>query len=60
MIDSLGDVAATLKDAKPAGLARLYRELDLSVRYVPAERAVHMTARSRVDSALVSEDRVEP
>lgn len=53
MLDSFGDVGATLKDAKPAGLARLYRELDLAVRYVPDERTVYMTARPRVDSAGV-------
>lgn len=51
MIDSLGDIAGTLKQAKPAALARLYRELDLSMRYVPGERAVYMRATPRVDSA---------
>lgn len=32
MIDALGDIGATIGDAKPAGLARLYRELDIGVR----------------------------
>jgi DNA invertase Pin-like site-specific DNA recombinase len=53
MIDSLGDIAGTFKEAKPAALGRLYRELDLSMRYVPGERAVYMRARPRVDSARV-------
>ena len=51
--DSLGDITGSLKEAKPAALARLYRELDLSMRYVPGERAVYMRARPRVDSARV-------
>jgi hypothetical protein len=55
MVDSLGDVGATLREAKPDGLARLYRELDLELRYEPAELAVHATARPRVD-VRVSEE----
>ncbi|WP_245351031.1 hypothetical protein [Pseudonocardia parietis] len=53
MIDSLGDIGATLADGKPASLARLYKALDLAVRYEPAERAVYLTARPRVDSGCV-------
>lgn len=31
MIDSLGNVGAVIKDARPAGLARLYQKLDLQM-----------------------------
>jgi len=53
MIDSLGDVSAALDERQPASLERLYRALDLSVRYEPGERAAYVTARPRVDSACV-------
>ncbi|EWC59255.1 Site-specific recombinase [Actinokineospora spheciospongiae] len=53
MIDSLGDVGATLADAKPAGLARLYRNLDLNMVYQPEEQAIDVTACPGVDSACV-------
>lgn len=53
MIDSLGDVGAVLAGADPTSIARLYRELDLSVRYEPEERAVILTTRPRVDSECV-------
>jgi hypothetical protein len=53
MIDSLGDVGATLADAKPAALNRLYKELNVSAVYQPEERAVDVTARPHVDSACV-------
>jgi len=53
MVDSLGDVGAVLADAKPMGLARLYRELNLELRYEPDEQTVYATARPRVDSARV-------
>ncbi|GLZ37168.1 recombinase [Actinokineospora sp. NBRC 105648] len=53
MIDSLGDIGATLKDAKPEGLNRLYRELDLSMVYKPEEQAIDVTACPRVASACV-------
>jgi hypothetical protein len=53
MIDSLGNVGATLADAKPAGLARLYRAVDLRLRYEPKEQAVYATACPGVDSACV-------
>ncbi|MFC0105703.1 hypothetical protein [Kibdelosporangium aridum] len=33
MIDSSGDVGAVIKDAKPAGLARLYEKLDVQMVY---------------------------
>jgi hypothetical protein len=39
MIDSLGDIGAVIKDAKPAGLARLYRKLDLQMVYNAEEQA---------------------
>jgi len=51
MVDSLGDVGAVMADAKPTGLARLYRELNLELRYEPDEQAVYATARPRADSA---------
>ncbi|HVV07621.1 MAG TPA: recombinase family protein [Amycolatopsis sp.] len=53
MIDSLGDVAALLTDAKPASLERLYRALNLELRYEPKGLAVYATASPRVDSACV-------
>ena len=53
MIDSLGDVGAALDESRPAALERLYRALDLGVRYEPGERAAYVTARPRVDSACV-------
>ena len=53
MIDSLGDVRATLADARPASLSRLYQQLRLQLRYQPDERAVYVTAQPRVDSARV-------
>jgi hypothetical protein len=53
MIDSLGDIGATLADARPAALNRLYKELNLGAVDQPEERAVDVTARPRVDSACV-------
>ena len=53
MIDSLGDVGAALKDAKPESLERLYRELRLELRYQPHERAVDVQLAPRVVSACV-------
>jgi hypothetical protein len=53
MIDSLGEVGAALKDAKPESLERLYRELRLELRYQPHERAVDVQLAPRVVSACV-------
>lgn len=53
MIDSLGDVGASLAEAKPAALNQLYRELNVGAIYLPEVRAVDVTARPRVDSARV-------
>jgi hypothetical protein len=53
MIDLLGDVGATLADAKPISLSRLYQRLRLQCRYEPDEGAVYVTAQPRVDSAGV-------
>ncbi|CAM3409195.1 recombinase family protein [Kibdelosporangium persicum] len=53
MIDSLGDVGAVIKDAKPAGLARLYEKLDVQMVYKAEEQAVYVTSCSRVGSACV-------
>lgn len=53
MIDALGDVGATLQDAKPAGLARLYEGLRLQLRYEPLEQAVYVAASPRVVSECV-------
>ena len=47
MIDSLGDLGATLAEAKPTALNRLYRELNVSAIYLPEERAVDVTAPTR-------------
>jgi hypothetical protein len=48
MIDSLGDVGAVIKDAKPAGL---YQKLDLQLVYIAEEQAVYATSCSRAESA---------
>jgi hypothetical protein len=45
MIDSLGDVGATISEAKPPGLARLYEALDVEVRYEPARLSVPHASR---------------
>ena len=56
MIDSPGDAGAALDEGRPATLGRLYRALDLGVRYEPSERVAYVTARPRVDSACVRGD----
>jgi hypothetical protein len=48
MIDSLGDVGATLKDANAAGFTRLYEGLRLQLRYEPLEKAVYVAAAPHV------------
>jgi hypothetical protein len=53
MVDSLGDVGATLVDARSASLSRLYQQLRIQLRYEPHERAVDVTAQPRVGSARV-------
>jgi hypothetical protein len=53
MIDSLGDVGAALKQAKPESLERLYRELRLELVYQPHERAVDVQLAPRMVSACV-------
>ena len=53
MLDAYNELVDGLRDAPTARLARLYRHLDLSLRYLPDERAVFMRARPRVDSAGV-------
>jgi Recombinase zinc beta ribbon domain len=53
MLDAYNELVDGLRDAPAARLARLYRHLDLSLRYLPDERAVFMRARPRVDSAGV-------
>ena len=53
MIDSLGDVGATLADARPERLSQLYQNLRLELRYEPRERAVVVTASPRVVSECV-------
>ncbi|WP_326835074.1 recombinase family protein [Amycolatopsis rhabdoformis] len=52
-IDGLGDVSGTLADATTAGLSRLYRALNLELRYEPKELAVYATTSPGVDSACV-------
>ncbi|MGW5645349.1 recombinase family protein [Saccharopolyspora sp. NPDC003752] len=55
MIDSLGDVGASVSSAKPDRLASLYEAVDLQVRYEPAERAAQIKIHpaSRVNSVRV-------
>jgi hypothetical protein len=52
-IGSLGDVCGTLADATTAGLNRLYRALNLELRYEPKELAVYVTTSPGVDSVCV-------
>ena len=53
MLDADNELVDGLSDSPAARLARLYRHLDLSLRYLPDERAVFMRARPRVDSGGV-------
>ena len=53
MVDSLGDVGAMISDATPMSLSRLYRDMNLELRYEPEEQAVYVTACPRVDSERV-------
>jgi DNA invertase Pin-like site-specific DNA recombinase len=53
MIDSLGDVGAALKQGSPESLTRLYRAIDLELRYEPGERAVVASVSPRVVSVRV-------
>jgi hypothetical protein len=53
MIETLGDIGAVIKDAKPAGPARLYRKLDLQMVYNAEEQAVYVTSCSRVGNECV-------
>jgi hypothetical protein len=55
-IDSLGDVGGVLADATTAGLSRLYRQLNLELRYEPRKQAVYVTACPGVDSTCVRGD----
>jgi hypothetical protein len=41
------------RERAAGGLARLYRSLDVSIRYEPEERAAYVTTRPRVDGARV-------
>ncbi len=50
MIDALGDVGTAIERAQPERLARLYRELDLDVRYLPADQGGVATLTLRVAS----------
>jgi DNA invertase Pin-like site-specific DNA recombinase len=52
-IDSLGDIAQTLKKGSPENLSRLYRALHLQLNYHPVERAVDATISVRVVSECV-------
>jgi DNA invertase Pin-like site-specific DNA recombinase len=45
MIDSLGDVGAALKDAKPERLAELYKATDLHVCYEPKTSTAEVSIR---------------
>jgi DNA invertase Pin-like site-specific DNA recombinase len=53
MIDSLGDVGATLKGGGPEALADLYGKLRLELRYDNEKEAVDVTASPRVNSLCV-------
>lgn len=53
MIDSLGDVGVALSGADPQGLAKLYDELRLDLRYDAENAIVDETANPRVNSVRV-------
>lgn len=53
MIDELGDVGAAIGCAGPDRLARLYRELDIGVRYQPTEFGGSATVTMRVANECV-------
>lgn len=55
MIDSLGDVGATLNAAKPGPAADLYEAVGLRVTYSPEENAADVSIHpgGRVNSACV-------
>jgi hypothetical protein len=55
MIDSIGDISATITEAKPQHLTALYDALRLQMTYNPDSRTVDVTVqpRGRVNSARV-------
>jgi hypothetical protein len=53
MVDASGDIGATLADAQPEHIGRLYQDLGLDLRFHPEERAVDVTASPRVVSVCV-------
>ncbi|GAB2996464.1 hypothetical protein LWP59_18475 [Amycolatopsis acidiphila] len=53
MTDSLGDLGTMLTEAKPVALERLYRALNLQLRYAPKELAVYATTSPRVGGVRV-------
>lgn len=53
MIDELGDVGAVIGHARPDRLARLYRELDIGVRYQPSRFGGSATVAMRVANECV-------
>lgn len=53
MIDSLGDVGAALKCARPEDLERLYQALNVELIYEPTGRTVVASVSPRVVSACV-------
>ena len=53
MVDALGEVGSAIERAQPERLARLYRELDLDVRYLPADQGGVATLTLRVASECV-------
>ncbi|NUT49851.1 MAG: recombinase family protein [Saccharothrix sp.] len=55
MIDSLGDIGATLEDAKPERLAQLYAKLQVELLYEHTKKAVVVTASPRVVNVCVRE-----
>jgi hypothetical protein len=53
MVDALGDVGAALDTAKPQRLARLYEELDVTVRFRPTDDGGEATLRMSVANDCV-------
>jgi hypothetical protein len=53
MVDALGDVGSVIERAQPERLARLYRELDLDIRYRPVDDGGEATLSLRVANECV-------
>jgi hypothetical protein len=53
MVDALGDVGSVIERAQPERLAQLYRQIDLCVRYLPADQGGLATLTLRMANECV-------